>query len=261
MLKRYFTIWWKLTLATTQLSFQSRFGAILFLVGKVVRFFFFFFFIIILVGKTKEIAGYSLWEVVFFFATFNFLDALPQFFFRNVYRFRQQIITGYFDNLLTKPLPALFHPLFGGSDMLDIVIIIASAFFIIFAGMQIGVSGVVPVLLYILLICNGLLIATAFHIFVLGTGILSTAVDNAVMVYRDLTHMGRFPVEIYQEPLRGIITFVIPVGIMMTFPGKALMGLLSPQLVLVSLVIGIAVFLFSMRFWKFALGRYTSASS
>ncbi len=261
MLKRYIKIWWILTLATTQLSFQSRFGAILFLLGKLLRFFFFIFFIFVLVDKTKEIAGYSLWQVIFFLATFNFLDSLPQFFFRNVYRFRNQIVTGYFDNLLTKPLPALFHPLFGGSDLLDIVIIISSVFFIIFSGMQLEITGFGPIFLYIVLLCNGLLIATAFHIFVLASGILSTTVDNAVMVYRDLTQMGRFPVEIYQEPLRGIITFVIPIGIMMTFPGKAFMGLLSIQLVLVSIVVGCSLFFVSLRFWRYALGKYSSASS
>lgn len=261
MLRHYTNIWWKLTLATTQLAFQSRFGAILFLIGKVVRFFFFLAFIFILVGKTKEIAGYSLWEIIFFYATFNFIDTVPQFFFRNVYRFRAQIINGYFDNILTKPLPSLFHPLFGGSDMLDLVILFASVFFIFFAGFHIEHVTSLSIFFYMLLLANGLLIATAFHIFVLGIGILSTAVDNTVMLYRDLTQMGRLPVEIYQQPLRGLITFVIPVGIMMTFPGQALMGLLSWQGVVIALSIGAVLFVASLRFWRYSLGRYTSASS
>src|SRR5258708_39086760 len=103
MIMRYLKLWWILTLSTSQIAYQSRFGASLFLFGKIFRFIFFFFFLVVLVGKTKAIVGYSLWQIIFFYSTFNFLEALPQFLFRNVYRFRQQVVTGYFDNLLIKP--------------------------------------------------------------------------------------------------------------------------------------------------------------
>jgi len=211
---RYIKIWWKLTLGTSQIAFQSRFGALLFLLGKLLRYVFFLFFLVVLVNKTKYIAGYSFWEIVLFYATFNLLDILPQFFFRNVYRFRQQILNGYFDNVLLKPLPSLFHPLFGGSDILDLLIVALSIAFICYASMHIQNVTPLHILIYILLILNGFLISLGFHVFVLGAGILSTAVDNTVMLYRDLTQMGRLPIEVYQEPLRGLMTFVIPVGIL-----------------------------------------------
>jgi ABC-2 type transport system permease protein len=261
MIRRYIKIWWILTLGSTQIVIQSRFGAGLFLIGKLLRFSFFLFFLIILVSNTKAIAGYSLWEIIFFYATFNLLDILPQFFFRNVYRFRQQVINGYFDYMLTQPLPAIFHPLFGGSDLLDVIVLFASVFFIGYSGIHIDNITFANVLWYLILIVNGFLIATGFHIFVLGSGILTTAVDNTVMLYRDLTQMGRLPVEIYQEPLRGFITFIIPVGIMMSFPSRALLGLLSWQGVVIALVVGIGLFLLSLQFWRYALSKYASASS
>ena len=249
-----------LTAATSQITFQSRFGAVLFLLGKIFRFAFFFFFLVALITKTKTIAGYSFWQIVFFYATFNLLDTLPQFFFRNVYRFRQYVVTGYFDNLLMKPLPALFYPLFGGSDMLDIIILFASVGMIIFSAVHLPVITVGQSLIYFLLLANGFLIAAAFHIFVLSIGILTTAVDNTVMLYRDLTQMGRVPIEVYQEPLRGLITFLVPVGIMMTFPSKAMLGLLSAQGIFIALIVGLGLFLLSLRFWRYALQNYTSAS-
>jgi ABC-type uncharacterized transport system permease subunit len=215
----------------------------------------------ILTSKTKAIVGYSLWQIVFFYATFNFLDALPQFVFRNVYRFRQQILNGYFDYLLLKPVPSLFHPLFGGSDMLDLIILAISVFFIIYSALHIPQVTLLNTIGYIALLTNALLIALSFHIFVLAVGILTTTVDNAIMLYRDITQMGRLPVDIYKEPLRGLLTFVIPVGIMMTFPGKALLGLLSLQTALIAFAVGIVFFGISLRLWRHSLKSYTSASS
>jgi ABC-2 type transport system permease protein len=81
------------------------------------------------------------------------------------------------------------------------------------------------------------------------------------MIYRDIANLVRFPIDIYKEPIRSILTFIIPVGIMIAFPVKALLGLISPMGVVWSFIFGVGIFLFSVRIWKFALTKYTSASS
>lgn len=260
-INRYFWLWWQFTKITTQVALQSRFGAIVFLIGKFLRFGFFLLFLVLLVTKTKGIAGYSFWEVLFFFATFNLLDSIPQFLWREVYRFRTYVMRGFFDYIITKPVSPLFRCLFGGSDMLDLFILFASVFFVIYAGMHIDGITLQGIFLYILLIGNTLLIALSFHIFVLAIGILTTEVDNAIMLYRDLTQMGRVPIDIYQEPIRGFITFIIPIGIMMTFPAKALMGLLSFWNIAVAGIFACLFFTISIFLWRFSLSRYASVSS
>lgn len=260
-MKRYFIIWLKLTGIATQIAFQSRFGAIVFLIGKILRFAFFLFFLSLVTQRTQLIAGYTTWQILFFYATFNLIDTLPQFFLREVYRFRWQVVSGHFDTILTRPISPLFRCLFGGSDVLDILILFLSVVFIFIAGSQIGLVSVANMLLYALLIINAFAIALAFHIAVLGMGILTTEVDNTIMLYRDMTQMGRVPVDVYLEPLRGFITFIIPVGIMMTFPAKALMGLLSPFIITIALATGFLFLFLGFKFWRYSLKHYTSASS
>ncbi|MBI2033042.1 MAG: ABC-2 family transporter protein [Candidatus Levybacteria bacterium] len=260
-MRRYLRIWWLLTSAASQIAFQSRFGAVIFLIGKILRFGLFLVFIFIITGRTKEIAEYSVWQIVFFFATFNLIDALPMFFLREVYRFRIYIVKGTFDYILAMPISPLFRALLGGSDILDLTILLLALFLVGISFFHIGPIPMENVILYIILICNAMVMALSFHIFVLGMGILTTTVDNAIMLYRDLTQMGRVPIDVYREPFRAIFTFVIPIGIMMTFPAKALMGILSLQFIFISLVTGILLFGVSVWFWRFALKRYASASS
>lgn len=260
-MKRYFIIWLKLTGIATQIAFQSRFGAIVFLIGKILRFAFFLFFLFLVTQRTQLIAGYTTWQILFFYATFNLVDTLPQFFLREVYRFRWQVVSGHFDTILTRPISPLFRSLFGGSDVLDILILLLSIIFIFVAGSHIDQTTGIYILLYILLIINAFVISLAFHIAVLGMGILTTEVDNTIMLYRDMTQMGRVPVDVYLEPLRGLITFIIPVGIMMTFPAKALMGILSADAVFISFGIAAVFFLLSLKFWQYSLKHYASASS
>lgn len=260
-MKRYFKLWWFFTKNTTSLAMQSRFGSVIFLLGKTIRFFIMFYFLYILVNETKTLAGFDIYEVIFFFATFSLVDIIPQLFLRETYRFRNYVVRGFFDYILTKPMSPLFRSLFGGSDMLDVPQLLLSIGFLIFAGSHIGPITFVGVFLYLLLLVNALVIAFSIHVFILGFGIITTDVDNGVMLYRDITRMGQIPVDVYQVPVNFFITFVLPVGIMMSFPVKALLGMLSLQYVVVSLLFA-GVFLFgSLRFWRFAVSQYQSASS
>ncbi len=245
----------------SQNAFISRFGAILFVIGKLIRFSFFLFFLLIITSRTQAIQGYTLWQVILFYITFNLIDSLAQFFLREVYRFRSYVIRGDFDYFLTKPVPVLLRLLFGGSDILDIPIILLSFGFIFVALSNIGGVTVPNLLIYLALLINGFVIAMSFHILVLAIGVLTAEVDNTLWLFRDITQMGRFPIDIYKNPLRQIITFIIPVGIMVTFPAKAAMGLLSFNTVLISLFVGGISLYLSIRFWRFALKNYSSASS
>ena len=202
-----------------------------------------------------------MWQILFFFATFNLIDTIPQFLWREVYRFRSYVVRGFFDYILTKPVSPLFRSLFGGSDILDLFILVISIIFVVYSAGQLGAVTLFGIVTYVLLIVNTLFISLAFHIFVLSIGILTSEVDNAIMLYRDLTQMGRVPVDIYQEPLRGFLTFAIPVGIMMTFPAQALMGLLSVQTMAMAFVFGVVFLVLSLLSWNYAIKQYASASS
>ncbi|HEX7041807.1 MAG TPA: ABC-2 family transporter protein [Patescibacteria group bacterium] len=260
-IKKYIKIWLRYTAGTSQIAFESRTGAAIFIIGKILRFVFFLLFIVVIFSKTKTVAGYSLWQMIFFFLTFNLVDTLPQFLLRDVYRFRGQIINGYFDHTLLKPVSPLFKSLFGGSDIFDFFIMIFLIVMLIIGVEHLGGVSSLNIFLYILLIINAFIIALSFHIFVLCLGILTTEVDNAIMLYRDLTQMGRFPVDIYREPLKSIITFVIPIGIMMTIPAKVMLGVFNIQIIIVSFGIGILIFMLSVLLWRYSLTKYSSASS
>lgn len=239
---------------------SQKIALLFFLTGKIIRFTFFLGFLYFLVIGTSNLAGYTGNQAIFFFLIFNVVDVLSQFLFREVYRFRPKIVTGDFDLTLVKPVNALFVSLMGGADVIDFITIppLLIATWYVGALLRPNFS---DFLSFALLLINALVIATAFHIAVLAFGILTTEIDHMIMIYRDLTSFGRFPVDIYKQPLSGILTYLIPVGIMITFPAKALMGLISINGILISLAAGIVAMFLALRFWNFALTKYTSASS
>lgn len=232
-----------------------------FFTSKFIRYGLFFAFLYYLSSEVVSVGGYSSSQMLIFYLVFNLIDSTVQMLYREVYRFRPLVITGGFDGVLVKPFPPLLRVLVGGPDFIDMGILVI--FIVVFSYVSIFViqPNLADVLSFLLLFASSLLIATSFHIFVLGIGILTLSVDHLIMIYRDLTALMRIPVDFFSDSLRALFTFVIPLGVMFTFPAKALFGLLSVEYMLVSFVIAFAVLFLALKFWSFSLKHYQSASS
>lgn len=262
MVARLIKIWLMIASRAAQAQLLTNWAGVLFIVGKIVRFLLFFVFLFAVLSSAKTLAGYTREQVIFFFLVFNLVDIIIQFFFRGVYVFRPLVVSGNYDLDLLKPLPSYFRPLFGWTDVLDFITLLPLwGYFLWFIFAHQLFAGFGNLLLFFLLLVNALLIAFAFHLFVCAVCVLTTEIDHLVWVYRDLSNMARFPTDIYQKGIQYVLTFTIPVVILITVPAKALLGLLSWQWVILSFVIsGIALW-GSLRFWKYALTQYSSASS
>ncbi len=259
-IKKYIKVWWMMSRNSFSIVLGQRFALVTFLLGKVFRFIIFFLFIFYILKGSGNLAGYSSNQVIFFFLTFNLVDVVTQFLYRQVYSFRPMIIKGDLDLVLVKPINALFRVLMGGADIIDLITIPPLIVLIIVYGVSLN-PNFFQIVTYIVLLINSFIIGTAFYIAILALGIVTLEIDHSVMIYRDLTNLGKLPVDIYREPLKAFLTYLIPVGVMMTLPGKAFMGLITPWGIIVAILIGLLFIFLSLKFWKFALTKYTSASS
>lgn len=256
----YFKIWLMMSRNSFLMVLNQKSVLFVFLAGKIIRFVFQIAFLYFLVTGSQTLAGYNSTQAILFLLTYMIIDATAQFFFREVYRFRTYVASGDFDLILVKPVNSLFRVLMGGADVIDLITLPPLFAAIIYVGSLLSPAPF-QIILYLLLLITGFLITTAFHIIVMSLGIITLEVDHTIMIYRDVTNMGRFPVDIYKEPLKSILTFIVPVAIMMSLPAKALLGFASFGAIICAIIIS-AMFLFlSLRFWNLALKRYTSASS
>lgn len=262
-LYRYLRVWGMMTTVSIQIALNNRLGAGLFICAKLLRFAIFFFTIVLIVGKTQSVAGFSQDQVLLVFFVFTLVDTISQMLFREVYRFRPRILSGDFDLDLVKPMPSLLRPLLGGADPLDMITLIPLIIgFVSF----LAHSTLVPIawidgVLFLLLVINAVIISASFHILVLALGVISTEVDHAIMLYRDLWNMGRFPTRVYGGVVRLFLSTLIPIASMVTVPVLALSGTWGFVSVLTTLPLGGALLALSIFIWNRALSHYTSAST
>jgi ABC-2 type transport system permease protein len=260
-IKKYFRLWLFMTVNSFQISLANRFAALMFLLGKALRFGFFLVFLTVVLGQTKTLGSYTSTQVLIFFLTFNVIDTGVQLVFREVYRFRPLVVSGDFDLILEKPIHPLFRVMAGGADSLDLIMLIPYVALLLMVSARGEYLTLTSIVLFSILLINGFIIATAFHVLVIAVTILTSEIDQAVMIYRDISSLGRFPIDLYRQPISFLMTFVIPIAAMMTLPAKALMGLFSFQGLIYSFFFTILIFWLSLKIWKKALREYSSASS
>ena len=257
-LRIYWKIWWTSSILSVESVLENRLGVAFLLSGKIVRFIFFIFFLVIINRQVQQIAGYSLNQMITFFLMFNLLDLFGQLFFRGIYWFRDQVVTGEFDFKLTKPVSPLFQALTRQTDILDLPLLVATIIFLFRQGITLTTS---QALVFLITLVSGMVIVTAIHIAVAALGVMTTEVDHTIMIYRDLSMMARVPVDVYTDSVRALLTFVIPIAVAYTLPAKSLLGLVTLPTVLLALVISALALTLSLRLWHYALTQYSSASS
>ncbi len=241
---------------------STRMASLGFLAGKLVRLAFFLAFLAAIFEHVPRLNGYSLPEVILFFMTFNLVDVVAQFLFRGVYEIKGLIREGVFDKILAQPIAPLFRVSLETVDLLDLATLVPVV------GVTTWTLTALPgsltpsrVLLYLALVGNGIAIAYAVHVVVAALAVSTQELDNTIWVYRDLMTLGRFPVSIYAEPVRAILTYVVPVAIMTSFPARAALGALAPRSVALAVATALAALALAHLAWRAALRRYTSVSS
>jgi len=262
MVAKRLKIWLLMASMGAQSQFLTWIAGAMFLCGKIIRFLIFFVFLFAVLDSTKTLAGYSRDQVIIFFLVFNIIDIASQFLFRGVYNFRFLVRSGDYDLDLLKPLPAYFRPIFGITDILDFLMLIPLlGYFIWFGFDKHFFLNPALLILFFLLLGNSLVLSFALHLMMVAVCLLTSQIDPLVWIYRDLTNMARFPTDIYTKGVQFILTFTIPVIILITVPAKVLMGMLSWQWIGGAFLIS-GLFLFgSLKFWRYALSQYSSASS
>ncbi len=175
-----------------------------------------------------------------------------------------ELWTGSFDFTLLKPLPEQFFISFRKWHLWSLIDIFVSVVIII-VSCSTGTTGIpeapsgslvpfIPALLIsLVLIYSVLLILASAAFWYLGTPLM--------WIFDSLIQTGRFPVGIYPGFFRLLLTWLIPVGFMITVPAQALSGGLDPLVLTGGAALAIILFAASSAFFRVSVRKYASASS
>jgi ABC-2 type transport system permease protein len=202
-------------------------------------------------------------EVLMVVGLFTFFNGVMESFLRpNVGAVIEQIRDGTFDFVLTKPVNAQFIASLRNIVVWRLVDIIIGLGIIVYA---LGQLHIIPTFaqfgLFGVMIMTAVVIVYSTFLVMVSFAFWFVKIDNITELFYAFYEAGRYPVTIYRGFVRVLLTFVVPIAFVTTFPASALLGRIDPATTWIGIGLAVGLFFASNRFWNYAITHYSSASS
>ncbi len=212
---------------------------------------------------TGTLGGWTLPQVLLVMGLFRIFEGVLDGVMRpNITRIVEYIQKGTLDFILLKPVDSQFMASLRQLNLMTLPDLLVGAGLI---GYGLWMQRLVPspgaIAAFALLLACGVVIAYSLWMLLTTLAFWLVRIENISEVLTAFYETGRFPVSAFGTPLRILLTFVVPIAFMTTFPAAALLGTLEPLYMALAPAMAGALLLASRAFWRFALRSYTSASS
>jgi ABC-2 type transport system permease protein len=246
-----------------ELSFKANF--LLWMVVEILWFCGQIVFFSIIFGNVDRIGDWTKWEVVLLIGTHQMIAQFFQaFFFVNVANIPELVRTGKLDSLLVLPIDSQFAV---STKQFGLDSIINAALGGVVVCVALSRLNVIPdltsILLYLVALGFGVAVHYSIMLALAAVSFWIVRAQGLVYGYFNFLNIARYPDAIFPWLFRLVFGWIIPVVIIANIPARLLIKSLGqPWWLMLHLVTASSiVFLLSRSFWKFALNRYSSASS
>lgn len=174
----------------------------------------------------------------------------------------QDVRQGTLDYTLTKPGEAQFLVSVAEIRVWRLVdVALGLAVLGVAAARRGAAVGLVDGVLFLLMLLAGGAIVYGFLLTLAAVSFWFIRVENILAIFGDVYQTARWPIGIYPQWLRFILTFVVPVAIAVTVPAEAVVGRLTGGRAALALGVAAAALAVSRLVWRRGLKRYSGASA
>lgn len=212
-------------------------------------------------SKQYQFLGWRWEESLLLVGVFTLLEGITTTFLAgSLGKMFKHVQEGTLDFILLKPISSQFWLSTHSLSIWGIPNILFGLGVILYSGTKLNLAptayfaGILP-------IASATLILYSLWFVMSASSIWFTKIYNLTEVLKGLLEAGRFPMAAYPAAYQFFFTFIVPIGFITTVPAEAILGRLSLQAAITSLFVASLLFVFSNKFWRFALRFYTSASS
>ncbi|MCX7798794.1 MAG: ABC-2 family transporter protein [Fimbriimonadales bacterium] len=218
--------------------------------------------VLVIYGHTDSVAGWGKGEAFILAATCFLMNSVFFAFFMSVSEIPGMVRLGTLDFVVTKPIDSQFWVSVRRFNFDQVGLLVAGLVMVV---LGVSLSGLSPTLgqwvAYGSTCLASLAIFYGFNLMLMTTGVWLVRVDNLWVLGDSVMQVARFPLDIYQPSLQRFFLYVVPLGFLATVPARQLTRDADPGHALLAVAWAIAFLAASRWFWRFAMTRYTSASS
>lgn len=217
----------------------------------------------LLISSSSTIFGWTKVELYVLTGVYSIVVGLFHVFFTvNFWWFPRIIHLGQLDGLLLKPVDTQFMLSSKYINFSTIPRVCAAILFTLYILYTNHIYVTFTQWIYfVLLVLVGLIILYSIWFIVMTILIWQSHLSNLSDLLFHVTDSAKYPKEMYEGLGHYLAFFLLPIALTVSLPAKVLFDRASLWDALIIISIAVSLFIFSRKFWKFALRFYTSASS
>lgn len=214
-------------------------------------------------SQTTSLAGWTFGQTTVLLGTFQIVAGLIATLVEpGLSWFGEQVQTGKLDEVLLRPAPSILLVSLGRADPVSGSQIIFGVALLVVGVTQLPANpGPVRVGAWLFLVAAGAVTMWAFRVLASSVELWALGSAQMEVAFSSLWQLGRYPSGIYARPIRLVLTYLLPVGLVSTFPARALTRAADPGLVLSALAVAAGSVALVVLAWNAGLARYRSATS
>jgi len=174
--------------------------------------------------------GWNFYEVLLMQSIFILSQGIASIMFSNVlWTTLQHIREGSFEIVLLKPMNPLVFLVSTNFDAESIGLIIGGGVLFAFSVTQTEIVSIAAIPAFLLLFAAGFAVMAGINLIMAATSFKWVGNSRIPEIFDSILAFGRYPVNIFPKTVKGIATFLIPVGMIGFYPASALLGRLDPH--------------------------------
>ncbi len=217
----------------------------------------------VVMRQIPSLQGWDFNEVMLIYGLITLAQSINHMFADNLWTIGWNYIrSGEFDRFLVRPIDPLFHLLADrfchdgiGHFLTGLILVIGST-----AAMHLEWTPW-KVLYTVVAVLSGGIIFIALNLLTATTAFWIVESIPITQVVFNNHEFAKYPISIYHQSIRILLTWVIPYAFTSFYPASYLLGRDVGILAWLSPLVAAALLTISYRFWKFGLRHYTGAGS
>lgn len=219
--------------------------------------------VVVFYGHRPTLAGWTYYEALAVVGMFQVFAGLIEALLRpNIMAIIEHIRKGTLDFILLKPVDSQFFVSTRQIVFWKLLDMLVGFAVLAYALRQLHIApSAGTLLLFGLMLLVGIVLLYSLWMGLITSAFWFVRVGNISELLIAFFDAGRFPVGVFNGVMRFVLTFVVPIAFMTTFPAAVLLGKMEAQYLWIGCGLAAVLFSGSVWFWRYALRHYTSASS
>lgn len=264
-IRRNIRLYLRLQLLQARAIFEYRADFWLNIVGMALRQVAVFVFIVALFTKVPNVQGWTQPEIILLYALAVLPRGIVQLFFNGVWWLSSYIHTGKFDQLLVRPFPIVLQVMALDFSIEGAANILLGIVGFIYANQGLGVVWNIGQWLFLVftLVLSAVIMASidlATHCALFWN---PASGDRIPYIAEYLVEFAKYPITLYDQVIRSIITWILPFAFVSYFPALILLGKATAGswVAYCSPIVGVIAVLLATLLWRRGLMQYQSAGN